>query len=127
VLFAVAWAVMLAAGERPAGVQHRGRRVPGRGRVGLHPYREAVGARLVSLRDFLLLFFFLELGAKLEFADAGRQLFDAAVLSLFVLIGNPLIVVAIMVAMRYRPSTSFLAGLTVAQISEFSLILAASG
>ncbi|WP_340559019.1 cation:proton antiporter [Streptomyces sp. GSL17-111] len=91
------------------------------------PYRDALGARLVSLRDFLLLFFFLELGARLEFTDASQQLADAAVLSLFVLVGNPLIVVLIMAAMRYPVRVGFLAGLTVAQISEFSLILAALG
>ncbi|SFD61972.1 cation:proton antiporter [Streptomyces aidingensis] len=91
------------------------------------PYRDALGARLVSLRDFLLLFFFLELGARLEFTDAAGQLAEAAVFSLFVLIGNPLIVVVIMTAMRYPVRVGFLAGLTVAQISEFSLILAALG
>ncbi|WP_204165018.1 hypothetical protein [Rhodococcus oxybenzonivorans] len=47
--------------------------------------------------------------------------------SLFVLIGNPLIVVLIMAAMRYPVRVGFLAGLTIAQISEFSLILAALG
>jgi hypothetical protein len=49
------------------------------------------------------------------------------VLSLFVLVGNPLIVMVIMGYMGYRKRTGFLAGLTVAQISEFSLILAALG
>jgi hypothetical protein len=44
-----------------------------------------------------------------------------------VLVGNPLIVVAIMGAMGYRRRTGFLAGLTVAQISEFSLIFMAMG
>lgn len=43
------------------------------------------------------------------------------------LIGNPLIVLAIMGAMGYRKRTGFLAGLTVAQISEFSLIFMAMG
>ena len=43
------------------------------------------------------------------------------------LIGNPLIVLAIMGAMGYRKRTGFLAGLTVAQISEFSLIFIAMG
>ena len=43
------------------------------------------------------------------------------------LVGNPLIVVAIMGAMGYRRRTGFLAGLTVAQISEFSLIFMAMG
>jgi predicted Kef-type K+ transport protein len=49
------------------------------------------------------------------------------VFSLFVLIGNPLIVMVIMGMLGYRKRTGFLAGLMVAQISEFSLILAAPG
>jgi hypothetical protein len=44
-----------------------------------------------------------------------------------VLIGNPLIVMAIMGYMGYRKRTGFLAGLTVAQISEFSIIFIAMG
>lgn len=91
------------------------------------PYRDALGARLVSMRDFLLLFFFLDLGAKLEFSDAATQLREALIFSVFVLVGNPLIVVVIMALMRYPVRVGFLAGLTVAQISEFSLILAALG
>jgi hypothetical protein len=57
----------------------------------------------------------------------GEQLGAAVVLSLFVLVGNPLIVVAIMGAMGYRRRTGLLAGLTVAQISEFSLIFMSMG
>lgn len=91
------------------------------------PYREAIGSRLTGLRDFLLLFFFIDLGSRLNFADAGSQLVVAAVLSAFVLVGNPLIVMVIMGVMGYRKRTGFLAGLTVAQISEFSLVLAALG
>ncbi len=91
------------------------------------PHREALGARLVGLRDFLLLFFFVDLGAHLELGVLGPQLFLAVVLSLFVLVGNPLIVMAILGVMGYRKRTGFLAGLTVAQISEFSLMLAAFG
>lgn len=91
------------------------------------PHRDAVAARLVSLRDFLLLFFFLDLGARLEFTDAARQLLDAGVLSAFVLVGNPLIVLVIMGLMRYPTKVGFLAGLTVAQISEFSLVLVSLG
>jgi Kef-type K+ transport system membrane component KefB len=91
------------------------------------PYREAIGARLVSLRDFLLLFFFIALGSKLDMGTLGGQIGPAILFSLFVLIGNPLIVMVIMGFMGYRKRTGFLAGLTVAQISEFSLILAALG
>jgi hypothetical protein len=91
------------------------------------PYRETVAARLAPLRDFLLLFFFIALGATLDLSLLGANVGAAIVLSLFVLIGNPLIVLAIMGAMGYRRRTGFLAGLTVAQISEFSLIFVAMG
>ncbi len=91
------------------------------------PYREALAARLAPLRDFLLLFFFIGLGSKLQLTHVGAGLLSSLVLSLFVLIGNPLIVMAIMGVMGYRKRTGFLAGLTVAQISEFSLIFMAMG
>jgi len=91
------------------------------------PYRETIAARLSPLRDFLLLFFFIALGATLDLSLLGAHVTGAVVFSLFVLIGNPLIVLAIMGAMGYRKRTGFLAGLTVAQISEFSLIFVAMG
>lgn len=91
------------------------------------PYRETIAARLAPLRDFLLLFFFIALGATLDLSLLGSHIVGAIIFSLFVLIGNPLIVLAIMGAMGYRKRTGFLAGLTVAQISEFSLIFVAMG
>jgi Kef-type K+ transport system membrane component KefB len=91
------------------------------------PYRETIAARLAPLRDFLLLFFFIALGSALDLSLLGAHVTGAVVFSLFVLIGNPLIVLAIMGALGYRKRTGFLAGLTVAQISEFSLIFIAMG
>ena len=91
------------------------------------PFRDAIAARLAPLRDFLLLFFFIALGTSLDLANLGARGMEAAILSAFVLIGNPLIVIVIMVALGYRRRTGFLAGLTVAQISEFSLVFMAMG
>ncbi len=54
-------------------------------------------------------------------------LLPIAIFSLFVLVGNPLIVMIIMGFMRYKKRTGFLTGVTVAQISEFSLIFAMAG
>lgn len=95
--------------------------------IGSTPYRDMVSARLSALRDFLLLFFFLSIGTTLDLSTLGQDFTRAIVFSLFVLIGNPLIVILIMAWMGYRARTGFLAGLTVAQISEFSLVFMAMG
>lgn len=127
VLFAVAWAVGLAALADVVGFSKEVGAFLGGVSIASTAYREAIASRLTGLRDFLLLFFFIDLGSGLNVSAAGLQLGPALVLSVFVLVGNPLIVVAIMGAMGYRRRTGLLAGLTVAQISEFSLILAALG
>ncbi len=127
VLFAIAWAVALGAAGGHLGFSKEVGAFLAGVSLASTPYREAIGSRLVSLRDFLLLFFFIDLGAGLDLATLGAQVVPAILLSLFVLIGNPLIVMIILGAMGYRKRTGFLAGLTVAQISEFSLILGALG
>lgn len=91
------------------------------------PSRETIVSRLSPLRDFLLLFFFIALGSQLDLRLLGAQVVPALIFSVFVLVGNPLIVMIIMGALGYRRRTGFLAGLTVAQISEFSLIFVAMG
>ncbi len=127
VIFAIAQAAMFAAIGDSVGL---GKEVGGL-LAGISlastPYRETIAARLAPLRDFLLLFFFIALGATLDLSLLGTHIAGAIIFSLFVLIGNPLIVLAIMGAMGYRKRTGFLAGLTVAQISEFSLIFVAMG
>ncbi|HEX9625777.1 MAG TPA: cation:proton antiporter family protein [Acidiferrobacterales bacterium] len=127
VLFAVAWAVALASLGDYLGLSKEVGAFLAGVSIASTPYREAISTRLVTLRDFLLLFFFVSLGAQLDLRLLGDQLWPSVVLSLFVLIGNPLIVMVIMGAMGYRKRTGFLAGLTVAQISEFSLVFAALG
>jgi len=126
-VFAVAWGTGLAAGSELLGFSKEvGAFLAGFSLASL-PYREAINSRLSSLRDFLLLFFFVDLGTTLDTSMLGAEVPAALLLSLFVLIGNPLIVMAIMGAMGYRKRTGFMAGLTVAQISEFSIIFMAMG
>ncbi|MFN2257466.1 MAG: cation:proton antiporter [Desulfuromonadaceae bacterium] len=126
-LFAIAWAVLLGAGSELLGFSKEVGAFLAGISLASTTFRDSIGARLTSLRDFLLLFFFIDLGARLDWSMVGAQLGSSMVLSVFVLIGNPLIVLIIMGRMGYRRRTGFLAGLTVAQISEFSLIVAALG
>ena len=127
VLFGIAWAVTLAVAGSYLGFSKEIGAFLAGVTLASTPFRDALGARLVSLRDFLLLFFFIDLGAQLDLGLLGAQLTESLVFSLFVLLGNPIIVMVIMGMLGYRKRTGFLAGLTVAQISEFSLILGAVG
>jgi Kef-type K+ transport system membrane component KefB len=127
IIFAIGWAALLAAlGNHFGFSKELGGLLAGVS-LASTPFREAIVARLSSLRDFLLLFFFIALGSQLDLSLLGAQIIPAMFFSVFVLVGNPLIVMAIMGYMGYRKRTGFMAGLTVAQISEFSLIFMAMG
>ncbi|OGD84109.1 hypothetical protein A2572_03205 [Candidatus Collierbacteria bacterium RIFOXYD1_FULL_40_9] len=86
-----------------------------------------ISSRLKPIRDFFITIFFVLLGSHMSFENLDKIIPQAIIFSLFVLIGNPFIVVIIMNLLGHKRKTSFLAGLTVAQISEFSLILATLG
>ena len=80
-------------------------------------------AKAKILRDFFIVIFFVLLGAQMSFANLPQILLPAIILSLFVLIGKPIIVMFILGFIGYRKRTSFLTGITLSQISEFSLII----
>lgn len=95
--------------------------------LSLSPYHFEISSKMKPLRDFFLIMFFIILGSQMIFANIIQNLGIIIILSLFVLIGNPLIVMILMGLLGYTKRNSFLAGLTVAQISEFSLIVVAMG
>lgn len=95
--------------------------------LAMSPYRHEISSVLKPLRDFFIFVFFIYLGSNMVFGSVVNYLFPIIFLSLFILIGNVLIVLVLMTRLGYSSKTSFLAGLTVAQISEFSLILVALG
>jgi len=91
------------------------------------PFHLQISSKVRPLRDFFIITFFLALGANIHVSDIFSQILPTILLSLFILVGNPLIVMLIMGFLGYRKRTSFLASVTVAQISEFSLIVVAAG
>ncbi len=86
-----------------------------------------ISSRLRPLRDFFLILFFVGLGTNMILGISPELISSAIILSLFVLIGNPLIIIIVMCVMGYRVRTAFFSGLTFAQISEFSFIVVALG
>jgi Kef-type K+ transport system membrane component KefB len=91
------------------------------------PARGVIAARLAPLRDFLLLFFFVSLGAQMNPMRLGGELGAGLALSAFVLAGKPLIILLAVAALGYRKRTSFMTAVTLGQVSEFSLVFTAMG
>ncbi len=91
--------------------------------LSLSPYRYEISSRMRPLRDFFLLLFFIILGSQMVFANISQYITPIIVFSILVLIGNPIIVMILMGLLGYTKRNSFLSGLTVAQISEFSFII----
>ena len=126
-IFAISWAIALAAmGDGLGFSKEVGAFVAGVS-LASTSYRATIGARLVSLRDFLLLFFFIDLGIHINVSYLGEEILSAIVLSLFVLLGKPLMIMVLMSSRGYRKYTSTITSLSLSQISEFSLIIAALG
>lgn len=91
------------------------------------PYAIHIGAKTSPLRDFFLMIFFIYLGTNLVFENISKMILPAIVFSVLILIINPLIVMLIMGSLGYRKRTSFLTGISLAQISEFTFIILAMG
>jgi Kef-type K+ transport system membrane component KefB len=125
VTFALAWAALLAGFAEHFGLGKELGGLMAGVALAATPFREALASRLASVRDFLLLFFFVSLGASLDFGALDGQLLPAVALSALVLLGKPLIVMPILTLAGYGRRTAFMASVTLGQISEFSLILTA--
>lgn len=91
------------------------------------PYQREIAARVKPLRDFFLVIFFVMLGFSMNLESVSMFWKEALVFSLFILIGNPLIVMVVSRLLGYSKKTGFFSGISIAQISEFSLVLLVFG
>jgi len=126
-LFACAWGMGISALFAGLGFSLEGGALIAGVALSSLPSRHEIGARLAPLRDFFIVAFFILLGTRLVVSDLHVIIWPALILSVFVLVGNPLLQLIVMGAMGYRKKTSFQTGMMAAQISEFSLILVALG
>lgn len=95
--------------------------------LSMSPYHYEISSKLKPIRDFFLVLFFIMLGSHMTFGNMSEHFLAIIAFSIFVLIGNPIIVMVLMGALGYTKRNGFLAGLTVAQISEFSFIVLGLG
>jgi voltage-gated potassium channel Kch len=91
------------------------------------PYSNHIAAKTKPLRDFFIMIFFIYMGSNLIFEDALQLLPQAAIFALVILIVNPIVVSIAISLMGFRKRTSFISGITLTQISEFSFIVVILG
>ena len=90
-------------------------------------YTREIIFRIEPLRDFFIVLFFIALGLRVGLESISKAIFPTIILSLFVLFVKPLIVLPLIGLIGYKKRTGFLTGVSLAQVSEFSLILVALG
>lgn len=86
-------------------------------------YALDISTKMKGLRDFFVVLFFVYFGSLLQGPFNTELIVAAITFSLFILIGKPIIIMAFMRAFGYKKRTNFFAGVGLAQISEFSLVL----
>lgn len=91
------------------------------------PYAIEISSRIRPLRDFFVTMFFVALGMQIAIRPLQAYLVPMIILSLFVVIGKPLVMLVITALSNYHKRASFLTSLALAQISEFSLVLVMLG
>jgi Kef-type K+ transport system membrane component KefB len=90
------------------------------------PYSKSLVARISSLKDFFATIFFVSLGLQLTLPQFSLIIKPLIILLLLVLILKPLIIMTILSVLGYDKRNTFASAISLAQISEFGLILALS-
>lgn len=126
-LFSISWAFLIAAlfswrgfsieiGALIAGVV-----------LSISPYATEISSKIRPLRDFFLIIFFIILGLGIQISNIQTILTNAIIFTLIALIFKPVIIMIFMALYGYTKRTNFLTGSTLAQISEFSIIILTLG
>ncbi|MEK6876466.1 MAG: NAD-binding protein, partial [Nanoarchaeota archaeon] len=91
------------------------------------PYNIEIIGRIKPLRDFFSVMFFVSLGMQLVLNTFSLIIKPLIAFILLAVIGKTLITMFAVSSFGYKKRTSFLTAISLAQISEFSLIIAALG
>jgi Kef-type K+ transport system membrane component KefB len=90
--------------------------------LGSSVYQAEISSRIRPLRDFFIVLFFIILGSEMQIENFGEIIIPGIILTIFVLVGNPLILYTLYRFMKFTRRISFKAGLTAAQVSEFGFV-----
>lgn len=90
-------------------------------------FKTEVEGKIRPLRDFFAIIFFVSLGIQLTKISIKEIWLPLIIFFILIVVVKPLIVAIIVRLFKYKRKTSFLTGMNLAQISEFSLIIAMQG
>ncbi len=91
------------------------------------PFTFQIIGQIKPLRDFFSTIFFVSLGLELTSASLNSLVGPLLVFFILVVLLKPLIIFGLTVFFGYTKKTAFFTGLSLGQVSEFSLILVAQG
>ena len=86
-------------------------------------YSLEIRSRVKGIRDFFVILFFVFFGSQLAGPISINLIQQAVIFSLFILLGKPLIVMALTRSFGFKKRTNFMIGSSLTQVSEFSLIV----
>lgn len=89
-------------------------------------YRTEIQGKIMSLRDFFAVLFFVALGMQIT-AISPQSILLLFVLIILAMVVKPIVIMILTRLSGYSKRTSFLTGNSLAQTSEFSLIIATLG
>lgn len=122
-LFAIAWGLGAAALFQKIGLSTEiGALLAG---ISLAPLPSApeISARLRPLRDFFIIVFFIALGSELALSSIGSNIGLIIIGILIAVIIKPIVAMSVLGFLGYTKRTSFKAAISLAQVSEFSIVL----
>jgi Kef-type K+ transport system membrane component KefB len=91
------------------------------------PYNVEIIGKVTSLKDFFATIFFVSLGMQLIINFSNSILIPLVIFFLFIILIKPLVTMSLTSFFGFRKRTAFMTGISLAQISEFSLIIASQG
>lgn len=122
----LAWCFIVCAGANAAGLSREmGALIAGIS-ISTFPYNLDVVAKVVSIRDFFVTLFFVALGMQIPMPTAD-VLGLALLASGFLMLSRLVVVFPILRALRLGHRASLLPAINLAQMSEFSMVIAAIG
>jgi Kef-type K+ transport system membrane component KefB/voltage-gated potassium channel Kch len=123
---ALAWCFAVCGGASMAGLSREMGALIAGVSISTFPYNLDVVAKVVSIRDFFVTLFFVALGMQIPVPTLGVIALAVAV-SLFLVASRFLVIFPILYVLKLGHRTSLLPAINLAQLSEFSIVIASLG